>query len=131
MKFLERRRQRRVQELLDSIKPIDKSDRERCKFIVKISGVQMDDLDNPPREIPFSREVYKETEEEAMKIGKLEYANGNKVEIWHLVKRSTFGCRRNNAWCVNLNESFSKQEIPYRPYSYVLYLESSHILNFG
>ena len=87
MKYLERRLIRKVRKYLQSVSYYNKAERERLRYIVKISGVTLDDLDTPPREIPFEREVYKATEEEAIEIGKAEHLLGNKVEIWHLLKR--------------------------------------------
>ena len=81
--------QKKLKRFIDSIEPVDKSKRERLKWKVQISGVHIDDLDpsGPPREIPFSREEYEATREEAEALGKLEYANDNEVEIWHLIRR--------------------------------------------
>ena len=85
----QQRHKKKIKKFLELINPIDKSNKERCRFKVQVSGVTLDDLDptGPPREIPFSRELYKETENDAIELGKLEYANGNEVEIWKLVKR--------------------------------------------
>lgn len=79
----------KLREHLKDLEITDKSNRERHKYKVQISGVEMDDLDptGPPREIPFVRDVYKETKEEAIEIGKSEWELGNEVEVWKLVKR--------------------------------------------
>lgn len=87
MRYFKERRKKKIQQILDSIKPINKADKERCRYEVQVSGIQLDDLDDPPREIPFSRTTYKETEKEAIEMGKLEHELGNEVEIWLLVKR--------------------------------------------
>ena len=68
-------------------KPMEVSDRERCKYKIEISGYHLDDLIEPPREVRFERVEYKETLEEAEKIGIEENKKGNEVEIWELVER--------------------------------------------
>ena len=83
----DKRLRKKIQKYIDTLNPKDKSNKERCKYMLQIEGVMIDDLDNPPREIPFERTEYKETKDIAMDLGKLEWENGSHVEIWKLIKR--------------------------------------------
>jgi len=91
MIFLQNLKERKARKLLNEIasKALDKSKREICKYIVQVSGVRVSDLDpnGPPREIPFSYEKYFKTKNEAIEYGLLEHNEGNKVDVWRLVKR--------------------------------------------
>lgn len=87
MNFWERKKLKWVLEYIETLKPKDKSKSERLPFKVEISGVEVDDLEDPPREIPFMRDEYIEKEKDALKIGKVEWKKGNKVELWKLIKR--------------------------------------------
>lgn len=83
----DKRLKKKIEKYISTLNPKDKSGRERCKYMLQVEGVAIDDLDTPSREIPFERTSYKETEEDAMSLGKLEWENDNKVEVWKLIRR--------------------------------------------
>ena len=77
-------------EYIDTIETYDKSNKEKCKWMLEVSGSEIDDLDGEAREIPFNRSTFIKTKREAESLGKVEHAKGNSVEIWKLVKQ--FNC---------------------------------------
>jgi len=76
-------------EYIDSIIATDKSDRERLKWKVEISGTTIDDLTpgDISTEIPFEKSKHLRTKIDAERLGKIEFKKGNKIEIWKLVRR--------------------------------------------
>lgn len=78
---------KKVEKYLDDIKVDDISNKEKCKYMVEVSGVRIDDLIEPPEEIPFSKTQYFKKEKEAKDFGKIEYKDGNKIEVWKLIVR--------------------------------------------
>jgi len=74
-------------EYIDSIETHDKSNKEKCKWMLEVSDSEIDDLDGEVREIPFDRSTFIETKKEAEALGKVEHAKGYSTEIWKLTKR--------------------------------------------
>jgi len=87
MKLLDKYIQKEVDKYINDIKVYDKSNKEKLKWKIEIEGERIDDLEDPPRTIPFSQSIYKGLRKEADAIAKVESKKGNRVEIWKLVKR--------------------------------------------
>ena len=87
MKFWNNFKRKCALSYIASIDIKNKANSERCRYKLEISGVELNDLDNPPRRIPFERSQYIEKKDEAEDLGKLEYTNGNQVELWYLIRR--------------------------------------------
>jgi len=65
----------------------NKVDRERLRWKVQVEGSRIDDLDDPPREIPFSTEKYFRNDKDANTYAVIQVDLGYTVEVWHLKKR--------------------------------------------